>query len=266
MRNKMKLTFAAFLIAVASLSGIPPFSGFWSKDAVLGAAWGAGQYALFAVGALTAGMTAFYSFRMLGLVFFGDRSRRLAELEGQGHHVHEPSPIMWVPYTILASVTVVIGLAALAGQVVPSLNVQAALQSAASSYVGTLFPTANLAAPSGAIDVAPMGITLLIVAMGFLAAYMFYLGRKMDPSRMVGQTGLAHGLYTFLEKRWYINALYYKVFVNAPLAASRWLSDTFDYRGMFRVNQAGSVLPDSVRRERQNGATRDSEPTRYDGA
>jgi NADH:ubiquinone oxidoreductase subunit 5 (subunit L)/multisubunit Na+/H+ antiporter MnhA subunit len=87
-----------------------------------------------------------------------------------------------------------------------------------------------------------MGITLLMVAVGFLAAYMLYLGRRADPSRFVGQTGFMHSLYTFLEKRWYINAIYYKVFVNAPLTASRWLSERFDYRGLFRVNEAGSVL------------------------
>ena len=108
MRDKVKITFAAFLISAASLSGIPPFSGFWSKDAVLSAAWGAGQYALFAVGAVTAGLTAFYSFRMLGLVFLGDRSMRLEQVEARGHHVHEPSPLMWVPYSILAGLTVII--------------------------------------------------------------------------------------------------------------------------------------------------------------
>ena len=242
MRDKMKLTFAAFLIAVASLSGIPPFSGFWSKDAVLGAAWGAGQYALFAVGALTAGMTAFYSFRMLGLVFLGDRSKRLTEVEAEGHHVHEPSPIMWVPYSILAAVTVIIGLTALAGEVVPVLNVDAALQSAAQSYITALFPSAALAAPSGALDAAPAGLALLLVAVGFFAAFAIYLSRRIPPSRFVGQTGFMHGLYGFLEKRWYINAIYYKVFVNAPIAASKWLSETFDYRGLFRINDAGSVL------------------------
>ncbi|HMD79131.1 MAG TPA: NADH-quinone oxidoreductase subunit L, partial [Nitrososphaerales archaeon] len=110
MRDRMKVTFAAFLIAVASLSGIPPFSGFWSKDAVLGTAWVAGQYALFAVGALTAGLTAFYSFRMLGMVFFGGRSQHMEKMEELGHPVHEPSPVMWVPYMIMAGATVLIGL------------------------------------------------------------------------------------------------------------------------------------------------------------
>ena len=242
MRNKMKLTFAAVLIAVASLSGIPPFSGFWSKDAVLGAAWGAGQYALFAVGALTAGLTAFYSFRMLGIVFYGDRSQRLTEVEAQGHQIHEPSPVMWVPYSILAALSVIIGLTALAGVVVPSLNIDASLQSAAQSYITALFPSAVLASPSGTIEAAPAGLTLAIVIVGLLVASFIYLLRRVPPSRFVGQTGFMHGLYNFLEKRWYINAVYYRVFVDAPLAASRWLSEDFDYRGLFRVNDAGTVL------------------------
>ena len=241
MRDRMKLTFVAFLIAAASLSGIPPFSGFWSKDAVLGTAWGAGQYGLFAVGALTAGLTAFYSFRMLGIVFFGGRSQHLEKVEGLGHDVHEPSPLMWVPYTILAGATVLIGLAALAGQVVPSLNIDATLENAATGYVTYLFPGQQLPAATGAFDVTSSAITLLLVAVGFFAAATFYLWRRADPYRFTG-SGFGRSLYTFLEKRWYINAIYYKVFVNVPLKVSAWLSDSFDAKGLFRVNEAGSVL------------------------
>ena len=242
MRDKLKITFAAFLISAASLSGIPPLSGFFSKDAVLGAAWSAGQYSLFAVGAITAGLTVFYSFRMLGLVFLGDRSKRLAQVEDQGHHVHEPGPLMWVPYSILAGLTVIIGLAATGGLLVPSLNIDASLQSAASAYIHSFFPGAVLAAPTAALDAVPAGIGALFVTIGFVIAAFIYLLRRTPPTRFVGQTGLMHGLYRFLYNRWYINAIYYKVFVNAPLAASGWLSDTFDYRGLFRVNQAGSAL------------------------
>ena len=242
MRQRMKLTFAAFLIAVASLSGIPPFSGFWSKDAVLGIAWGAGQYGLFAVGMVTAGMTAFYSFRMLGVVFFGKGSERLEKVEASGHHVHEPSPIMWVPYTLLAVASVVIGLAALAGQFIPSLNVDATLESAASSYIQTLYPTQGIAAAAPSLNVPASGLTGLFVAIGFFAAVFVYILRRADPRGVIGESGFMHGLYNFLEKRWYINAVYYKVFVDAPMAASRWLSETFDLKGLFRVNNAGSVL------------------------
>jgi NADH-quinone oxidoreductase subunit L len=241
MRDRMKLTFAAFLIAVASLSGIPPFSGFWSKDAVLGVAFGAGQYTLFAVGAITAGLTAFYSFRMLGMVFFGGRSHRLEQVEATGHHVHEPGPIMWVPYMILAGATVLIGLTALVGQFVSALNIQATLNSAASGYIHSLFPQAPFA-PSAGFDVQASGLTIVFVAVGFFAASAFYILRRASPSRFVGQSGLMHSLHVFLEKRWYINAVYYKVFVDAPIAASRWLSESFDFRGLFRVNDAGGTL------------------------
>jgi NADH-quinone oxidoreductase subunit L len=242
MRDKVKITFAAFLISAASLSGIPPFSGFWSKDAVLGAAWSAGQYALFAVGAVTAGLTAFYSFRMLGLVFLGDRSERLKQVEAKGGHVHEPGPLMWIPYSILAALTVIIGLAATGGVLIPSLNIDSSLQSFASTYIQSFFPSAALSAPSASLDAAPAGIAGLFVALGFGVAAVIYLLRRTPPTRFVGQTGFMHSLYMFLYNRWYINAIYYKVFVDAPLAASKWLSETFDYKGLFRINSGGSVL------------------------
>jgi NADH-quinone oxidoreductase subunit L len=242
MRDRMKLTFAAVLIAVASLSGIPPFSGFWSKDAILGVAWGAGQYGLFAVGMVTAGLTAFYSFRMLGLIFFGKKSPRLDKVEAAGHHIREPSPIMWVPYAILAGASVFIGVAALLGLAIPALNVEASLESAASAYIQSLYPTTSALVAQPTLSVPSSGLTGLFIAIGFFAAYAFYLSRRTDPGKFVGQSGVLHGIYVFLEKRWYINAIYYRVFVDAPVAASRWLSDTLDARGLFRVNNLGSSV------------------------
>ena len=80
------------------------------------------------------------------------------------------------------------------------------------------------------------------MALGFAVAALIYLLRRTPPTRFVGQTGFMHGLYTFLYNRWYINAIYYRVFVNPALAASSWLSEKFDYRGLFRINNAGPVL------------------------
>jgi NADH-quinone oxidoreductase subunit L len=242
LRNRMKVTFAAFLIAVASLSGIPPFSGFWSKDAVLGAAWGAGQYGLFMVAAITAGLTAFYSFRMLGLVFFGNKSASLAKVENEGHHVGEPSPLMWVPYGLLAIGTVVIGLVSLVGFAVPHLNVENALQGAANSYVQSLFPNQSSPVPHTSFNFLSSGVVGLFVAIGLVAATAIYLAKSVSPTRFIGETGFMRSIYVFLENRWYINAIYYNVFVDAPTAASRWLSETFELKGLFRVNDVGRII------------------------
>jgi NADH-quinone oxidoreductase subunit L len=241
LRSRMKITFAAFLISVASLSGVPPFSGFWSKDAVLGAAWSAGQYGLFMVGAITAGLTAFYSFRILGIVFFGSKSAAFERTEQEGHHLGEPGPIMWIPYTLLAAGTTVLGFASLFGLVIPSLNVETALQGAANSYVQSLFPNQTLAAAHGSFDLLPAGIAGLFVAVGLLVSAGIYIARRVSPARFVGATGFMHSIQVFLENRWYINAIYYKVFVNAPLAASSWLGETFELEGLFRINDLGRV-------------------------
>lgn len=242
LRKKMKITFAACLIAVASLSGIPPFSGFWSKDAVLATAWEAGQYGLFMLGAITAGLTAFYSFRMLGLVFFGGKSTNLNKVEEEGHQVTEPSPLMWVPYTLLAIGTVIIGLASLAGLVIPSLNIENAMEAAASSYVQSLFPNQGHLAAQVQFNLPSSGVTGLFVAIGLVAATAIYLSRSVSPNRFVGPTGFMHSIYVFLEQRWYLNAIYYRTFVDAPIAASNWLAETFELKGLFRVNSLGPII------------------------
>lgn len=233
LKDKMRLTFAVFLIAAASLSGIPPFSGFWSKDSVLASAWSAGQWGLFAVGAVTAGITAFYTFRMVGLIFYGKSSEQLEE-----HHPHEAGPLGWIPYSILAGMTVVIGLLAY------PLNIYGALEVAATTYLRGLYPTAAIppVASGFTFDGESAAIALVFVLVGLAAAHVLYLSRRVEPSAIVGQTGLMHGLYRFLENRWYINALYYRVFVDPMLAVSRSLLSGFELNGLERVNAGTAAL------------------------
>jgi NADH-quinone oxidoreductase subunit L len=231
LRTKMKLTFAVFLIAAASLSGIPPFSGFWSKDAILATAWDAGQFGLFAVGAITAGITAFYTFRMFGLIFYGkgDDDDRLEE-----HPPHEVGPLGWVPYAILGLATVVIGLLA------PLLNIEGALEGASTTYILGLFPNAVLPSVRAefTFDAASAAIAFAFILVGLGAAYVLYVARKVSPAKIVGQTGLMHGLHTFLVNRWYLNAIYYRVFVYPLISSSRWLLAHVESNGFERVNSA----------------------------
>jgi NADH-quinone oxidoreductase subunit L len=239
MKDKLKLTLAVFLIAVASLSGIPPLSGFWSKDAVLAVAWNSGQFGLFAVGCLTAGITAFYAFRMLGIVFFGQKSSHLNEVEAAGHELHEARPLSWVPYTVLASGTVVLG-------ILGFFDIEGFLQSAAQTYLGTLSPGAVLSGASVSFNLTSAGITLAFVLVGLLVASQLYFMHRGSAERIIASSGILRGLYTFFENRWYINAVYYKVFVDAPLAAATWTHVHFEWGVLQKVNTGGEALAKSL--------------------
>ncbi|MDA4122778.1 MAG: NADH-quinone oxidoreductase subunit L [Thaumarchaeota archaeon] len=228
LRNKMKITFAVFLIAAASLSGIPPFSGFWSKDAVLATALDGGQVALFALGALVAGITAFYAFRLVGLVFFG-QSKHAASEEGKEHEAREPSPLAWAPYAVLAAGTILLGL-------LPFFNFEGSLESISSQYLRYLSGVPNLAFAPVSFNYVAAGITLAMVLVGLFASVQLYILHRASAQKLVGESGPTKSLYRFLENRWYINAVYYKVFVNAPLKAINWTNVHVEQNIFGRVN------------------------------
>jgi NADH-quinone oxidoreductase subunit L len=131
LRNKMKITFATFMVAALAISGIPPFAGFWSKDEILSSILAQAQtthsttgslglYALWIVGLLTAGLTAFYMFRLVFGIFYGEYrgsglTHASTENEEEGYnqthlHIHEAPAIMWVPLAILGILSVIGGL------------------------------------------------------------------------------------------------------------------------------------------------------------
>jgi NADH-quinone oxidoreductase subunit L len=236
LRDKLKITSAVFLIAAASLSGLPPLSGFWAKDAVLATAWGSGQFGLFLVGSVTAGITAFYAFRMFGLIFFGLRQKPL-EGAGGGHEIKEPSPLSWVPYTVLGAGTVVVGLLGFA-------NLEGSLQASSIAYIYSFFSGREFSSLSSAtsFNFVSSGITLVFALAGVLISIELYVRRRVSPSSLVKESGLTHGLYRFLENRWYINAIYYKAFVNAPLKASYLTLDNFEIGVLQRVHGGGAML------------------------
>src|ERR1017187_3764902 len=102
--GKIPTTAKAFVVASVAISGIPPLAGFFSKDAILGHAF---EYSpiVWVVGFITAGMTAFYMFRLVNMTFFGT-SRVDSEVE---HHIHESPSSMTVPLMILAVLSVIGG-------------------------------------------------------------------------------------------------------------------------------------------------------------
>ena len=120
LRKHMKKTYAFMWAAGLGLMGAPFITtGFWSKDAIFAAVYESGNewaLPLFAIAVLTAIITAFYTTRMIGLVFFGKKSKHIEKMEEEGHHIHEASVSMWVPYGILAVLTIGIGIIGLSAE------------------------------------------------------------------------------------------------------------------------------------------------------
>lgn len=100
--KKMPVTGLTFIIGGLAIAGIPPFAGFWSKDEILVATLESGNYVLFAMAALTAFLTAFYMWRLIFLVFFGE--------ENPQNHPKESPLVMTLPLVVLAGFSAVAGL------------------------------------------------------------------------------------------------------------------------------------------------------------
>jgi len=174
--KKMKTTTWTFIVGSLSLSGFPLLAGFWSKDEILGFAYSSGRYIIYAVGAFTAFLTAFYMFRLIFVTFFGKMSKA-------SEHAHESPKVMTIPLTVLAVLAVIAGYWG-----APFL--------AEKYHIGE-FISGNIHVEHVEFDFVPMLISVALGLAGILLAYLMY-GRKVIPTDW---------LYRYVKP-------YYKVLVN----------------------------------------------------
>jgi NAD(P)H-quinone oxidoreductase subunit 5 len=241
LRKHMPVTAATFFIGTLAISGIPPFAGFWSKDEILGATYAANPL-LWGVGFLTAGITAFYMFRMYFSTFEGsfrgndpNIQKQLLEAarpsgadahddhashdDAHGHTQaaapHESPWSMTLPLVILAVPSALIGL------------------------VGTPFNNyfeAFISAPGHAVELAHefdlneflimAGSSVGIGLIGITLASLMYLSRKIDPSAIASKIP---ALYNLSLNKWYIDDIYNSVFVIGLRRVARQVMEV-DYR------------------------------------
>ena len=172
LRRRMPLAFWAITIGVLAICGVPLFSGFYSKDAVIDGTLTTGHPWLFAVGVLTAGITAYYMFRMWFVVFFGHD--RTAHDEERGAHEVAPSThahawTMKVAVAILMLPAVIAGYLGIGGEKSPWARFLAPSFEEARRLASS---RPAIAAPIG--ELAASGVVLVFVILGFLAAYARY--------------------------------------------------------------------------------------------
>jgi NADH-quinone oxidoreductase subunit L len=220
LRGKMPITHATMLVGSLSIAGIIPLSGFWSKDEVLATAFTAGQdvnplfTVLWAMGILTALLTAFYMFRMMFLAFYGKPRSEHAE------HAHESSSPMTVPLMVLAVAAALSGLWLVAGDGFSAL-IHYPYWGAADYHSGGYILGHILASPLTYVSLA-----VAIVGIG-LAVRRYRAGLPAsevdEPSR---------GWRRLLYRRYYVTEVVYEPLGNYVAYGMARLSAWFDRRGI----------------------------------
>jgi NADH-quinone oxidoreductase subunit L len=172
-------------------------------------------------------MTAFYSFRMIGMVFFGKKSEYLEEMEHSGHHLHEVGKNMWIPFAILAGATIAIGLVGFMfeGQITHLLGGYLA-QSFGIGKEGVV-PTEAGGGGGGNINTTFLGLNPIAATASFgafgigsILGYVFYIARKPSPT-IISKNIITRAIWKFLYNRWYLNSAIYWGAVIGPMAIYR---------------------------------------------
>jgi NADH-quinone oxidoreductase subunit L len=222
LRKVLPITHWTFLCGAAALAGVPLLSGFWSKDEILSVAFSAwhssGNTAygvLLLMGLVTAGLTAFYTFRAYFLTFWGEE--RIPE--EAGHHAHESPPIMTIPLVVLA-----IGAVAL-GFVIGNPFTHYFQDYLDHAWVRVTF--AAMALPAGQheeLNIPLMVGSSLVALAGIGVAYWMYIAAPATPEKVA--TALP-GPYYLSRNFFYIDEIY-DVLIVKPLTGLTYLCRAFD--------------------------------------
>ncbi|TYS69664.1 NADH-quinone oxidoreductase subunit L [Sutcliffiella horikoshii] len=232
--KKMRTTGILFLIGTLAITGVPLFSGFFSKEEILLAAWVNGNPFLFLLALIAAFFTAFYMFRLFFLVFTG-------EARGDQRHVHESSSVMTIPMIVLGVLAVVAGY-----MNTPWFG----------HFLGdwltegtTMYGPSHIEGPKWI-----MAAAILVSFAGIGIAYLIYFRRSI-----AGETfsqGAPH-LYSILRNKYFVDEIYNMTFVYGTKVISLFLKyiDEFLVHGTMKGIAAASQQIGRLGAKVQNGQT-----------
>jgi len=249
-RRILPLTWLFMWIASLSLIGVPPLSGFWSKDEILAATLESGQYALFAIALITVAITAFYTVRFMGAIF-----KHREEPKETSDASEKTSRIMLFSYGVLVGLTVVIGLM---GPFIGNFLYNTfdnyfirVLQLPVFKGQGLSASSAANGSPATAGILLPI-LSILMILVGAIPAYKLYISREVKAEKLIERHDILRKLHTFLWNRWYIDAFYNRVFVNGTLALRgplvKFIENPIDYALNIGVPRVFSIANKGLRR------------------
>ncbi len=187
LRKKIPWTFATMMCASVAIAGVPPFAGFYSKDAILAAADRHAPW-MYWVGVITAGMTAFYVFRAIFLAFYG-------KYRGEAHP-HESPFVMIGPLVVLAALSLAGG---------RLFNVP--------GFLAPLFPPVE-----EGHDIGPVVVSVAFGLAGIALAWLFYVAKPGLPDQVATSF---NGLYKLIYNKYFVDEIYDAVVVNPVVSGSR---------------------------------------------
>ena len=191
LRSKLPVTYLTFLIGCLAIAGIPPLSGFFSKDAILLGAFAHDRF-LYVVGVLTAGLTAYYMFRLLFITFGGG----FRGTEEQRHHIHESPAPMTIPLIVLAVLSIIGGFVG-----VPEVFMHGGERLA--DYLSPVIRPVSHPIEH-ATELGLMALTTIVAIAAIVLAWFRYRRFKEEQPSGFGR---------LLENKWYVDELYDTVIV-----------------------------------------------------
>jgi len=209
--KKLKITFFTFLIGCLAITGIPPFSGFFSKDAILLAAFEHDERGkiliLYSISLFTALLTTYYMFRLLFITFTG----KFRGTKEQEHHLHESPALMTVPLIILAVLAAIGGFVGIPEVFVPGGD---RLTPFLSKVIAT-----NHEPVSRSTEFFLMGLSGVLVVATIL--FTWFRFRNYQPKEQ-------KGFGKVLENKWYVDELYDNIIVNPLNKLAGFLNNFFE--------------------------------------
>ena len=223
LKKKTPVTFWTFFFATLAIAGIPPFSGFFSKDEILWQALSSshGHFLLWLVAAVAAGMTGFYMFRAVFMTFWGECRAD----EQVKHHIHESPRIMTIPLTILMVLSIIGGwigiphvlgggnqfhefLAPVIGGGAEPVKAHAGISLISQAWASG----GESGGHSAVLEGIMMLVSIAIALIGISIAYLFYVKNPALPRQLAERRKV---LYKLVFNKYYVDEIYDALFVNS---------------------------------------------------
>jgi NADH-quinone oxidoreductase subunit L len=233
LKNRIPVTYWTFLAGCIAIAGVPGFSGFFSKDEIMWKVFAnyGGSLFFWIIGAVTAGLTAFYMFRMFFTTFHGD-CRATDEVK---HHIHESPKVMTIPLMVLAVLSVVGGWVGIPRILGGSNHFERWLEPVFGPEREAAAPALNIVTPAFAENAAQahassaegllMAAAVIIALAGIFVAYYFYVRRPDIPGKFVAALP---GVFRTVNNKYYVDELYQATFVRGLFVLGRFCKRVVD--------------------------------------